>query len=145
MSQISFLIVEIAGQIVALNVDAVQAVLPMDEIIAVPHTPPAVLGITSKRGHVLTVIDGRVAITSAPAPETDQSVVININGHRYALLVDAIDEVISVESGDIEPPPPGMIGAWNELATGMIRLGDDRKALVIRIEYFVEMTEAQIV
>src|SRR3546814_2511903 len=95
MSQLSFLTVEIAGQLVAILVDAVQAVLPMEEIVPVPLAPSRVVGIATKRGHVLTVIDARAAITGDRSSEpTRESVVININGHRYALLVDAIDEEV---------------------------------------------------
>src|SRR3546814_13446068 len=57
MSQLSFLTVEIAGQLVAILVDAVQAVLPMEEIVPVPLAPSRVVGIATKRGHVLTLID----------------------------------------------------------------------------------------
>src|SRR3546814_3268385 len=74
MTQMSFLTVEIAGQLVALNVDAVQAVLPMDEIVAVPLAPPTVVGITTKRGHVLTVVDARAAITRRHLPAPGQGV-----------------------------------------------------------------------
>ena len=144
MSQLSFLTVEIAGQLVAILVDAVQAVLPMEEIVPVPLAPSRVVGIATKRGHVLTVIDARAAITGDRSSEpTRESVVININGHRYALLVDAIDEVISVSEGAIGSPPPGMQGAWGEITTGMIRISESRRALVIRPEYFVEAVEGR--
>lgn len=142
MTQLSFLTVEIAGQLVALNVDAVQAVLPMDEIVAVPLAPPTVVGITTKRGHVLTVVDARAAITRRHLPATGQGVIIRVNGHRYALLVDAIDEVVSLDPNEIGPPPPGMKGVWTDLTTGMIRLDSVRRALVVRLEHFVEATEA---
>src|SRR3546814_1033959 len=69
MSQLSFLTVEIAGQLVAILVDAVQAVLPMEEIVPVPLAPSRVVGIATKRGHVLTVIDARAAITGDRSSE----------------------------------------------------------------------------
>lgn len=144
MTGLSYLTAEIAGQLVAMNVDAVQAVLPMDEIVSVPLTPSAVVGITTKRGHVLTVIDARAAIADGMLPDTNQSVVVHINGHRYALLVDAIHEVISVGDDEILPPPPAMQGSWANLATGMIRIGADQRALVVRLEHFVEMSELQM-
>lgn len=142
--QRSFLTVEMAGQLVAIHVDSVQAVLPMDNIVPVPLAAPTVVGIATKRGHVLTVIDTRAAIEGGqPSASSPDSVIVNIGGHRYALLVDAIDEVVSIEEGDIAPPPPGMLGVWGSLATGMIRLRDDRRALVIRLEHFVEAAEGR--
>ncbi len=142
-NRLSFLTVKIAGQIVALDVNAVQAVLPMDDVVPVPLAPPAVVGIATKRGHVLTVIDARASITSTAILDTQQSVVVHINGYRYALLVDAIDEVVSVDPSDIGPPPPGMQDVWASLATGAIRIDAERLALVVRLERFVEVTENQ--
>src|SRR3546814_9872537 len=76
---------------------------------------PILGGIATKRGHVLTVIDAHAAITGDRSSEpTRESVVININGHRHALLVDAIDEVISVSEDAIGSPPPGMQGIWGD-------------------------------
>src|SRR3546814_6917337 len=72
MSQLSFLTVEIAGQLVAILVDAVQAVLPMEEIVPVPLAPSRVVGIATKRGHVLTVIDARAAITGDRSSERSE-------------------------------------------------------------------------
>ena len=141
MTGLSYLTAEIAGQLVAMNVDVVQAVLPMDEIVSVPLTPANVVGITTKRGHVLTVIGARAAVSEGVPSDTNQSVVVHINGHRYALLVDAIYEVISVRDDEILPPPPAMQGGWTNLATGMIRIGADKRALVVRLEHFVEMSE----
>src|SRR3546814_1878978 len=70
-------------------------------------------------------------------------VVININGHRYALLVDAIDEVISVSADAIGSPPPGMQGIWGDITTGRLRISERRRALVIRPEHFVEAVEGR--
>src|SRR3546814_6553762 len=86
MSQLSFLTVEIAGQLVAILVDAVQAVLPMEEIVPVPLAPSRVVGIATKRGHVLTVIDARAAITGDRSSEpTRESVVIRSEEHTSEL------------------------------------------------------------
>ena len=136
---LSFLIVEIAGQLVACDVRAVHAVLPPDDVVAVPLAPSPVAGITTKRGHVLTVIDGRAAVT-AQTPPASNSVVIDIHGYRYALLVDAVDEVVTASAADIAPPPPGLEPAWACFTTGMIRLAGERIALVVRLEHFVELS-----
>src|SRR3546814_8325145 len=68
---------------------------------------------------------------------------ININGHRYALLVDAIDEVISVSEDAIGSPPPGMQCLWGDITTGRIRISERRRALVLRPEYLVEAVEGR--
>src|SRR3546814_17219757 len=55
----------------------------------------------------------------------------------------AIDEVISVSEDAIGSPPPGMQGIWGDITTGMIRISERRRALVIRPEYFVEAVEGR--
>ena len=139
MKQISFLIAQIAGQPVALDVNAVRAVLPTDEITPVPLAPPMVVGISTKRGRVLTVIDARACISAGTFPSIGESIVVKIGTHRYMLLVDAIGDVVTVQAEDVLSPPPGMQPGWNNIATGAIRTDGQELALVIRLEHFIEM------
>ena len=51
------LIVNIAGQMVALRADDVQSVIELDSLIAVPRAPAHIAGLSALRSRLLTVID----------------------------------------------------------------------------------------
>lgn len=137
MKQLSFLVIEIAGQLAALDVEHVRAVMPLDRIVPVPLAPPTVVGISTQRGRVMTVIDARACVSSFPPPPTHQSVVVMIGNQRYALLVDGIEEVISVLPEALSAPPPALQDEWARMVVGMITLENGRLCLVLNPEYFI--------
>lgn len=90
------LILEIAGRRAALRATDIQSVVELEGLVTVPHAPPFVLGLSALRSSTLTVIDAAAAMGLPPSDaqvEGGRAVVIDHCGHRYALIVDAIDDV----------------------------------------------------
>jgi len=125
---------EIGGRRAALRTSEVQSVVELDTISTVPRAPRYVLGLTALRSSTLTVIDVAAAI-GLPArglPEAGtRAVIADHGGHRYALVVDAIDDVAEVLS---EPAAvPGEAGAgWERISEGLIET-DRGPALLIAL------------
>jgi purine-binding chemotaxis protein CheW len=115
-------IVEIGKRRAALRTSEVQSVVELEAISAVPRAPAFVLGLTALRSNTLTVIDAAAAIglapSGVPAPGT-RAVIVDEAGHRYALVVDAIDDVAAVLG---EPAAvPGDAGSeWDRVSAGLI-------------------------
>jgi purine-binding chemotaxis protein CheW len=125
---------EIGGRRAALRTSEVQSVVELDTISRVPRAPRYVLGLTALRSSTLTVIDAAAAI-GLPAgglPEAGtRAVIVDHGGHRYALVVDAIDDVAEVLS---EPAAvPGEAGAgWERISEGLIET-DRGPALLVAL------------
>ena len=117
------LIVVIGGNRVALPAAAVEAVIEIDALIPVPLAAPHVAGLSALRSRVLTVIDCRIALGlgtgNAPGPGSE-AVVVEIEGHHYALLVDVVDDVVD-SLGEPEPVPLALGASWERVALGLVQ------------------------
>ena len=118
------LIVVIGGSRVALSAAAVESVVEIDALIPVPRAAPHVAGLTALRSRVLTVIDCSIALglgagDTAPGAGSE-AVVVEIDGHHYALLVDVVDDVVEV-LGEPGPVPLALGEGWERVALGLVQ------------------------
>ena len=129
------LILEVAGRKVALRTSDVQSVVELEAVQPVPRAPNHVLGLAPLRSSTLTVIDTAVAAGTGRVGASERSAIVDHAGHRYALVVDGIDDVASVLS---EPAPvPGSMGpGWARVSEGLIET-DRGPALLLSVEALV--------
>lgn len=93
-----FLIARIAGRTVAVPTAQVGSVVDLGEIIGVPRSEPAIRGLTALRSRVVTVIDTHIALGLPPTDEpARRAVITQVDGHHYAVLVDALEDVAPFE------------------------------------------------
>lgn len=125
-----FLIARIADQIVALPASEIGSVVEITQIAPVPRVAPHVAGLSALRSRVLTVIDTRASLALGTVARTDcmTAIVVECDGHGYALLVDAIEDVIKAPPP--EPCPATLDPAWRPVALGVIRRDDEVILLV---------------
>lgn len=124
------LIVRIAGHAVAIRADAVSSVVELDEIAPVPWAAPHIAGLAALRSRVLTVIDTYAAIGLArPGNESREAVVVELDGHHYALIVDSVDDVVEAVSGTDATRVP-LTGGWARIATGTVEADGNIMLLV---------------
>lgn len=121
MSQL-LLIVTVAGSRVALPAEAVESVVELDTLIAVPRAAPHIAGLSALRSRVLTVIDTVTALGLGESDCTDgirEAAVVEIEGHHYALIVDAVEDVVDAQS-DPTPVRAAMGEGWERVSLGMV-------------------------
>jgi purine-binding chemotaxis protein CheW len=99
---------EVAGQEFALDLDAVQEVLPaVQSRAAIPRAEAVVLGVTSLRGALLPLLSLR-ALLGFPMEATqrrEKVVVMNVGGAQVGLVADAARAVVAAEEELIDPVP----------------------------------------
>ena len=116
------LVVEIAGERVALPSSETESVVELDTLIAVPRAAPHVAGLSALRSRVLTVIDAKRSLELGDTDCSDgirEAVVVELDGHHYALLVDQVEDVVESQS---EPTAirGAMEAGWERVARGMV-------------------------
>lgn len=119
------LIVGIAGRRVALRAAEVHSVVELDALTPIPRAPAHVAGLSALRSRVLTVIDCRASLELEPAgPRAGRkAVVVEFEGHLYALLVDEVEDVTEARS-DCLPLRAALGQGWDRAALGMIESDD---------------------
>jgi purine-binding chemotaxis protein CheW len=113
------LIAVIAGERVAIPAAHVESVVEIEGITPVPRSPPHVLGLAALRSRVLTVIDCCTSLelgSSAEKPARE-AVVVEVDGHPYALLVETVEDVFEY-SGKVRPIRTSIAPGWRRVATG---------------------------
>ena len=126
------LIVTIAGQRVAFPADAVESVVELDTLIQVPRVQPHVAGLSALRSRVLTVIDCRRSLELGDCDSSDgfrEAAVVELDGHHYALIVDAVEDVVDALS-DQTPIRAAMEDGWERVSLGMVETEEGPLLLV---------------
>ena len=116
------LIVTIAGSRVALPAAAVESVVELDTLIPVPRAPGHVAGLSALRSRVLTVIDTLRSLELGDSDCSDgirEAAVVELDGHHYALIVDAVEDVVEATS-DPSPVRAAMGPGWERASKGMV-------------------------
>jgi purine-binding chemotaxis protein CheW len=115
------LIARIAGQRIALTAQAVESVVELEAITPVPLAPPHVAGLAALRSRVLTVIDSYAALELGRSARDTlcQAVVVTIDNHLYGLLVDEVEDVVTIV-GETLPLHAGLARGWRESAIGLV-------------------------
>ena len=138
------LVVTIAGERVALLSAAVESVVELDALIPVPRAAPHVAGLSALRSRVLTVIDCMRALELGVTDCSDgirEAVVVELDGHHYALLVDTVEDVVEALS---EPSPvrAAMGPGWERISKGMVET-ESGPLLVVDVAALIGGIEAK--
>jgi serine/threonine protein kinase/chemotaxis signal transduction protein len=90
---------------IALFADEIESVTPWRSPVPLPHAPPAVLGVVSVRGRMLTVIDPAVLLGEGSAESgeaTAPAFIMALRGdEQLALAVNRIDGNLGIYLGEI--------------------------------------------
>ena len=139
----SVVLVQLAGQRIALPALDVDSVIELDKITPVPGAPPYIAGLTSLRSRALTVIDcaKMLGLNQYETGERQRGVVFNFKGHDYALLVEAVEDVADATT---EPAavPGGAGEVWSKISDGLIETNVG-PAMLIRTETLINSMKEQ--
>ena len=126
------LIVTIAGSRVALPAAEVESVVELEALIPVPRAPAHLAGLSALRSRVLTVIDCKRSLelgASEFGEGLHEAAVVELDGHHYALTVDAVEDVVEALS-DPAPVRAAMEAGWERVCAGMVETEEGPLLLV---------------
>jgi purine-binding chemotaxis protein CheW len=107
----TYLSFKLSEEVFAINVSKVTNILEMSQITKIPKAPEYMKGVINLRGSVLPVIDLRLKFGLPEKEATvDTSIIvlsINLNGEMVmvGIQVDAVKEVLELNTADIAPSP----------------------------------------
>src|SRR6185295_4131399 len=126
---------DVAGQEFALDLDAVQEILPAPSMLTtVPRTEALVLGMTSLRGMLLPLLSMRGLLGFPPSPTSnthEKVVVIKVEGAEVGLVMDRARAIVAAESSLVDPIPPALAARiGGEAQIRAIYRGDSGRRLI---------------
>ncbi len=131
----------VAGQLCGVPVMAVRDVLGEQTITPVPLAPPEIAGNLNLRGRIVTAIDlrRRLGLPGSASGHPAMSVVAEQGSEYYALLVDEVGEVLTLESALHEHAPPTLPPRLAAFAEGVFRL-PERLLMVLSVPRLLDIS-----
>lgn len=130
---VELLTFQLSDQEYSLNIMSVREIRSWTRATPMPHAPSFMRGVINLRGTVLPVMDLAERLGLPRREHSDRNVIIVVKqgDTMTGLLVDAVSDIISVQQGDLQPPPdsasqasPAVIRALTVIDDRMIRVLD---------------------
>lgn len=120
----------------------VQEIIRTMDITKVPGSPPHVEGVINLRGKVIPVIDLRSRFDMEYRPHDRQTriIVIELHGMIVGFVVDAVSEVLRIQSNTVEAPPAVVAGIDSEYIKGVGKL-ENRLLILLDLDKLIRTEE----
>lgn len=120
-----------------IGVLAVQEIIRITAITPVPQLPAHLRGVINLRGRIVPVVDLRRRFGLPADTDGERACIVVVQIRTAArgiiplgLVVDAVEEVLTIAAGDIEPPPEFGCAVDISFLRGLARVHDAVKALL---------------
>lgn len=135
----TLLVAQLNGRRIAMAASQIESIVEISRITPVPQTPDYIEGLSTLRSKALTVINcARVLKINREHSQADtdrQAAVVHHAGHDYALLLDAVEDV--VETQNVPEEILGGVGdEWSDVALGIVET-EVGPALMVNVEAFI--------
>ena len=126
----------LAGKDYGIDIMKVKEISKASKFTFVPNAAPFVRGVYNLRGDIISVIDMRIFF-NLPAEETESNtenmIILRLDSHIIAVIVDSIDKVVGISSENIQPPHP-LFGDINiKYISGVVE-NDGRLYVILDVE-----------
>ena len=124
----------------ALELEVVNEIIKPIEVTDIPRVPGFIRGIISLRGIIVPVFDlrGRLKIGTIEPGPTTRIVVCQQDEKLAGLLVDSINQVVTIPSNRIEPPPTVLSGLDRDFVEGVGRI-DGRMLILLHLSNVINV------
>jgi purine-binding chemotaxis protein CheW len=133
-----FLTFALGRESFGLEISYVTEIVGIQPITEIPEAPVYLKGIINLRGKIIPVIDVRLKFHKDESPYSDRTCIIVVDFKQVSigLIVDNVAEVVSIDDGNIVPPPSYQTNARNRYIKGIGKVGNDIKLLLDCEELF---------
>ncbi|HWT77154.1 MAG TPA: chemotaxis protein CheW [Mobilitalea sp.] len=126
-----YLIFALSNELYGIEIRHVTEIIGLQPITVVPELPEYICGIINLRGKIIPVMDVRLRFKKQYKEYNDRTcvIVIDINNQAMGLIVDSVEEVLSIMDSEIVTTAEGTITS-NKYIKGIGKVGNDVKLLL---------------
>ncbi|MCL2111531.1 MAG: chemotaxis protein CheW [Clostridiales bacterium] len=142
-----YLTFTIEDNVYGLPIRFVLEIIGVQTATKVPETPDYVKGVINLRGRIVPLIDVRLKFGKAELAYTERTciIVIDVNSIAVGLIVDKVDDVLSLDDSQIAlPPPGGTLGFENRYIEGLGKV-ENTVLLLLDAEKLLKTEEMEII
>src|SRR5437899_10391826 len=112
---------KVGGQDFAFNIFQVERILRYEAPAPLPKAPELLEGVLQYQGGAIPVVDLRKRLgTASPLREDTRTVILEFEGGKIGIIVDAVTEVLQVSAQAVTPPPGIVKGLAAEYIAGLL-------------------------
>jgi|SRR6185369_8225697 purine-binding chemotaxis protein CheW len=125
---------QIGEQYLGVDIMAIREIRAWSPTTLLPKVPQHVRGVVNLRGTVLPVIDlsSRLGWGLIEPTQRHVIIVVRIADQLQGLIVDAVNDIVTINGEDLQPPPNMGDGSFGFLE-GLVSV-DDRMVMVLSLE-----------
>jgi purine-binding chemotaxis protein CheW len=132
---------KVGGQDFAFNIFQVERILRYEAPAPLPKAPAFLEGVLQYQGAAVPLIDLRKRLGAAAALRDDtRTVILEFEGGRIGIVVDAVTEVMQVAATTVTPPPGIVKGLAAEYISGLV-VTNGRTIIVLNTNKLLTSTE----
>ena len=137
-----YLTMRLGNEEYAIDILRVQEIRSYEEPTKMVNSPEFVKGVVNLRGLIVPIVDLRLKLKLSKVDYTGFTVVIilNVNGTIVGTVVDAVSDVVTLNSADIKPAPQFESTIDAKFMRGIVHLGT-RTLIVINMETLLSSSE----
>jgi purine-binding chemotaxis protein CheW len=126
-----YLTFTLAENVYGIPIRFVTEIIGIQSITTVPETPDFIKGIINLRGKIVPLIDVRLKFGKEEIPYTERTcvIVVDVNSVQVGLIVDKVDDVLTIED-DLIAETPKARGFENRFIDGIGKAGDTVQLLL---------------
>jgi purine-binding chemotaxis protein CheW len=104
---LQLVIFQLGGEEFGVDIMAVQEIIKMPTITAIPQAPEYVAGVINLRGRIIVVISlgNKFNIPSSEKNDDYKVIVVELENQVIGMMVDSVSEVLRIPSSSVDPAP----------------------------------------
>jgi len=114
-----FAIFKIGDEDFGVSINRVVEILKSQKIYSLPELPDFLSGVINVRGDVVPLLDLRLRFGMHASEKKGRIIIVRSEGEKIGLMVDEIDEIISLAAEDLIAPPSIFKGLKTEYLKGL--------------------------
>jgi purine-binding chemotaxis protein CheW len=113
----------------------VSEIVRVQDVRTIPNAPSYVEGIFNLRGSIIPIINlhRRFHLQRAELSEDDELlsgfIIIDLDGMQLGIIIDKVLRVVTINSGEVQPPPEMISGIGAEYIRGVVH--EDESYLIL--------------
>jgi purine-binding chemotaxis protein CheW len=138
-----YLTFTLGEDVFGISIRFVTEIIGVQSITRVPETPDFIKGIINLRGKIIPILDVRLKFGMPEAAYTERTCIIvtEANDMIVGLVVDKVDDVLTIPDENLAAAPEGGLGFDVMYVEGVGNIGDDI-FLLLNLERFLRPDEA---
>jgi purine-binding chemotaxis protein CheW len=139
-----YIVFKLGNEQYAVDIAGVETIITMQPITNLPQAPSFIKGVTNLRGEVVPIMDLRLRFGLPVDNESKETriVVVDLRATKVGLIVDAVSEVLAIETQQIEPLSAVAQTTGSDFIQGVAQF-QDRLVIILDLEKILSFGEQQ--